>query len=85
MGHIVMTCGAQQSLDAGTMIRSLIRHNKGDWGDVCEEDRQLNDDALQNGSRLLSVYHDEKRGGEKFYIITEWDRSVTTVLLPEEY
>lgn len=62
---------------------SLKRHLAGDWGDVCDEDRVANELALQNGGRLFSVY--KKEGLPKIWIITEWDRSVTTVLFPEEY
>jgi hypothetical protein len=60
----------------------LDRHISGDWGDLCEEDKKLNNEELNNAGRILSAYvHD----GVKFYVITEWDRSVTTILLPEEY
>lgn len=55
----------------------------GDWGDLCEEDRQANEDALNRDLRLLSAYSD--RNGAKFWIITEADRSLTTILLPEDY
>ena len=61
----------------------LDRHQRGNWGDVCEEDREANEQALKDGDRLLSVFHGPL--GTKFYIITEWDRSYTTVLLPSEY
>lgn len=60
----------------------LLRHSRGDWGDVDPEDWAANESALQAGSRLLSTY---RLGGRKIYIITEADRSTTTVLLPEEY
>ncbi len=60
-----------------------FRHHSGDWGDVCEEDQQENERSLHAGSRLLSVFR--TKAGVKFYIITEHDRSVTTVLLPEGY
>ena len=62
---------------------AVTRHARGDWGDVVGADWRANDQALQNGERLLSVYHSED--GIKFWIITEWDRSATTVLLPEDY
>ena len=55
----------------------------GDWGELCEEDRQENEFSLREGFRLLSAYTSAQ--GEKFWVITERDRSVTTVLLPEEY
>jgi hypothetical protein len=62
----------------------LRRHHCGDWGDALgEEDREANDAALTDGSRILSCY--QVGGGRRIYIITEWDRSLTTVLLPEEY
>lgn len=66
----------------------LDRHCSGDWGDVGDDSRQMNDDALEaemNGEptdRLFSLYD---VGGREIYIITEWDRSATTVLFPEEY
>jgi len=61
----------------------ISRHLKGDWGECCEEDRQANEDALQNGERLFSVYRTAK--GAKIWVITEADRSSTCVLLPGEY
>ena len=62
---------------------SLGRHLTGDWGDVCEEDRQSNEEALKDGSRLFSVY--KREGLPTIWIITEADRSATTVLFPDEY
>ena len=56
--------------------------NDGDWGDVGKQDWQANARALKRGEQLLSVYH---MVGVKFWIITEWDRPLTTVLLPEDY
>lgn len=61
---------------------ALIRHFAGDWGDVCADDAAANEAALQFGGRVLSVYAAD---GPKFWIITEADRSRTTVMLPEEY
>lgn len=61
----------------------LARHQRGDWGDVEEEDWLLNDHAVHEGTRLLSAYH--LTDGTKVWIITEADRSVTTVLLPSDY
>lgn len=62
---------------------ALARHAAGDWGDLCDEDWHTNNEAPKNGARLFSAYHSDD--GVKFWIITEADRSVTTVLLPEEY
>lgn len=70
----------------------LDRHLRGDWGDLCTEDQQLNEHALSHGLRLLSSYnlpavHTSHRAdaSHKLWIITEADRSVTTLLLPEDY
>lgn len=83
LGQTVITPGALQALSHQDVLVALTRHASADWGDVCEEDRQSNEQALQQGARLLSACH--STCGVKFWIITEWDRSVTTVLLPEEY
>lgn len=85
LGQIVATPGALEALDQATQTPAefLTRHVSSDWGDLCAEDKQLNDQALTDGSRILSAYRTTK--GTKFWIITEADRSVTTLLLPEEY
>ena len=83
LGRTVITRGALDTLDGEEVLAGIARHAKGDWGDLCSEDREANNDALQTGARLLSAYH--TGGGRKFWVITEADRSVTTVLLPEEY
>lgn len=86
LGKIVMTSGIADLVAAGKVdILPLIsRHATGDWGDVCSHDRQLNDDAVGSGNRILSCYPISSEVG-KVWIITEWDRSYTTVLLPDEY
>ena len=66
----------------------LARHSAGDWGDLSDEDRELNEQAVIDGSRILSAYH--TKNGTKIWIITEatddtGQRSATTILLPEEY
>lgn len=83
LGQMVITTNAHNTLDNLDVAAAIHRHQRGDWGDVCLEDWGLNDQALQEGTRLLSSYKD--RNGTKFWIITEHDRSVTTVLLPEDY
>ena len=82
LGQIVMTTNAAGQLQLNDIYKSLSRHAAGDWGEVCEADRQENELSLKEGYRLLSVY---RSGDTKFWIITEADRSVTTVLLPEDY
>ena len=83
LGNVYITANAERTLLPVAIILSLDRHARGDWGEPCDEDRQANDDALKNGGRLLSVYRTKE--GTKFWIITEADRSATTVLLPEDY
>ena len=85
LGQIVGTPGALQALiEAQQPPDELLnRHHKGDWGDLCDEDKQENELSVENGFRIFSVY--ELKNGVKVWVITEWDRSVTTILLPEEY
>ena len=83
LGQTVSTRNILDALNPEDLLQAMKRHHSGDWGDLCEEDRQANEEALEHGDRLFSVYHDREE--TKFYIITEWDRSVTTVLLPEDY
>jgi len=82
-GQIVATRGALSVLSREDVVKALRRHLSGDWGDLSTEDKQENDFAVNNELRILSSYTSKK--GVKFWIITEADRSVTTVLLPEEY
>ena len=82
LGQVAMTANAADQLAAEDIQKALTRHVAGDWGEVCEEDRKENELSLKEGFRLLSVYG---TGETKFWIITEADRSVTTVLLPEDY
>lgn len=82
-GQLMITRNAKEVLPRAEVDLAINRHLHGHWGDVCKEDWALNDDALKNGGRLLSVYH--TNDGVKFWIITESDRSATTVLLPSDY
>ncbi|KSV18394.1 hypothetical protein DA01_02995 [Dehalococcoides mccartyi] len=92
-GQIVATRGvydlACENSDFAKFVqKSLNRHVKGDWGDVDDEDKQSNCEALKEGTRLLSAYNDDrfpKNGVANIWIITEADRSATTILLPNEY
>ena len=83
LGQTVVTRTALAVLSALDIAGALYRHQRGDWGEVGKEDGQANERALKQGERLLSVYR--TAAGVKFWIITEWDRSLTTVLLPEDY
>lgn len=85
LGRTVATPGALSVLEdsAVTSLDLLQRHASGDWGDICDEDAQANEAALEGGLRLMSVY---KEGlSEPLWVITEADRSSTTILRPEEY
>lgn len=83
LGELYKTQGVLNGVPEWDVWNAIMRHANCDWGEVCEEDWQLNDGALENDGRLLSVY--TASNAKRFWIITEWDRSVTTVLLPEEY
>ena len=82
LGQVVITPTALEKLKSDDILNALNRHILGDWGELDDEDRQTNDEALQSGSRLLSAYCS---GDTKFWIISEADRSSTCVLLPEDY
>jgi len=82
LGQVVITANASLRLSTEEVLAALRRHAAGDWGDLCPEDAITNDQSLHEGGRLLSAYGD---GDYRFWIITEADRSVTTILLPEDY
>jgi len=83
LGQVVSTPNALNHLTPTDILNALKRHAAGDWGDVDEHDRQANEQALREGSRLFSVYH--AQNSTTFWIITEADRSSTCVLLPQDY
>ena len=83
LGQLVATPNALEHITQDDIMAALQRHVAGDWGDVCAEDKQSNDRAVVEGTRILSAYR--AANGTKFWIISEHDRSVTTVLLPEDY
>jgi hypothetical protein len=114
LGQVVMTAGVATQIAraearrgdgvayGAAVAEALARHEGGDWGEVCAEDKASNDDAVKfdgipgkedERQRVLSAYTiwQDKTGthgtpeGTKVWIITEWDRSVTTVLFPDEY
>jgi hypothetical protein len=84
-GKIVSTPGALEALEMNhyRIFTLLLRHLTGDWGEIPDADAEANQEALKNGSRILSSY--PQPSGARIWIITEADRSATTVLLPEEY
>ena len=82
-GRLLATPGVLECVDREDLLMGYLRHISCDWGDVPPEDRRANNRALVEGGRLLSAYHDQR--GRKFWIITEADRSATTILLPDEY
>ncbi|HZZ92998.1 MAG TPA: type I restriction endonuclease subunit M [Usitatibacter sp.] len=84
LGRIVATPGALALLDRAqeSGLDYVLRHVTGDFGEVCEEDAAANREAITNGTRILSAYRVQ---GERLWIITETDRSLTALLLPEEY
>jgi hypothetical protein len=86
-GQTVFTIGVSNACEKSykffvEVLEALNRYAKCDWGDLCSEDKQANEDALANGYRILAKY-DTSEG--PIYIITEWYRSVTTVLFTDEY
>jgi hypothetical protein len=88
VGQVVATRGVAYDMEEDKEFerfvrKSFSRHASGDWGDLCEEDKAHNDYAIENGERVFSSYNYNE--GTKIWIITEWDRSATTILFPEEY
>ena len=83
LGQVVITRGALELLPQHEVLGAIQRHAAGHWGDVDEHDRRENELSLIEGFRLFSVYHTAE--GTAFWIITEADRSATTILLPDEY
>jgi len=83
IGRIVATPAALAEIHQDDILAALRRHHSGDWGELDDSDRKANDQALVDGTRLLSTY--QSTAGVSFWIITEADRSTTTVLLPQDY
>jgi hypothetical protein len=86
LGQVVATPGAISVMETHGIdpIEMLRRHAIGDWGDLCDEDRAENDLSLRDGLRLFSAYGDTA-SRTRLWVITEADRSVTTILRPEDY
>ncbi len=85
LGSVVATPGAVETMKRLSIepITLLLRHTNGDWGELCDEDQQENVRAVKYGYRILSSYRVDP--DTKLYVITEADRSYTTILLPSEY
>jgi len=85
LGQIVATPGILELLESSGKAPNefIAKHVSGDWIGLCEEDRQANNEALKDGSRIFSSY--DLNDGQKIWVITEADRSSTSVLLPSEY
>jgi len=85
LGQIFGTPGALDAIEKAeqNLVELLVLHVTGDWGDLGDEDKNENDLSVEEGFRVLSAYKLET--DVKVWIITEWDRSVTTILLPDEY
>jgi hypothetical protein len=83
MGRTVVTANANESLSDADIRNALALHQSGKWGNIGFNDYRENNNALKNGSRILSAY--VSGGGEKFWVLTEADRSCTTILMPDEY
>lgn len=82
LGKVYITPGVEDHIRFETVVASLDRHSRGDWGEISDHDKDVNAEALENGEQVMSAYTSH---GVKFWIITEADRSITTVLLPDEY
>ena len=92
LGQVVATAQVHELVPSQLITKLIMRHQSGDDGDLCAEDKRSNKEALQNNTRVLSRYEialecgeDTPKVQEVVYIITEWDRSVTTVLFDREY
>jgi hypothetical protein len=86
-GRIVATRGVADEMEnnpafAGEVNAAFSRYQRKDWGNLCQEDTELNDQAVNGGDRILAAY---KTSIGTIWIITEWDRSATTILFPSEY
>ena len=83
LGAVRVTYGVEHALDSSDVVTGITRHARGDWGEVDEHDWSQNDDFVENGGQLLSQY--TAKNGTLYWVVTESNRSATTVLLPEEY
>lgn len=92
-GTVVMTCGIRDLVYSDEHAEEVVqncleRHCKGDWGDLCEDDKAMNDESLEaekSGGYTDSLFSSYETDVGKIYVITECDRSATTILLSDEY
>lgn len=82
LGQITATREIVETLSEKEIQEMINFHANGQWGDLGKFDKKANDDAIKQGDRILSCYHYR---GEKIYVITEWDRSLTTILFADQY
>jgi len=85
LGKVFTTRGVDENFSRDEIRACIKRHAAGDWGDICEEDKKTNEESLdeRNPRRVMSAY---KLSGERvLWVITEWNREATTVLMPDEY
>lgn len=90
LGCIVSTISIHKRMKSDLIFEEFVRecldrHRNGDWGELCDEDKATNEEGLKYGERLMSAYHYKDNPEDKIWIITEWDRSTTTILYPSEY
>ena len=95
LGKVVVTAGVDREMKNSAKFHVFVanclfrRYLQEDWGEMCIEDKAMNDSAVKNGDdRIFASYNIPEElsdVGDKIWIITEWDRSVTTILFPEEY
>lgn len=82
LGKLVATRAVAEIFAPQTLFALIARYRAGDWGNLCDEDKQANEYAIQNGGRIVASYLIDE---EKLYVITEADRSLTTILFAYEY
>ena len=91
LGTLVITRGVHDEMTRDSQFAEFVltcvaRHEACDWGDLCDSDKNRNDEAARTGDdRIFSAYEPADHPGWRIWIITEWDRSATTVLFPDEY
>ena len=83
LGQVVATAAVSETESPEDLQEALRRHQSGDWGEVSEDDKRCNDDSVDGRGRLLSAY--TLPSGNKVWCLTEWDRSITTILYPSEW